>query len=174
MFTQPIRIAILGAGPAGLLLARIIARTKVPRHPFTITLFERDPSPASPLHRPQGGSLDLHVSSGQLGIHEAGLWPQFLRRARYDAQGYKLADSEGKVLMAADDGVDREKPEIGRAELRELLLEGIGGGDVEVRFGAKVEKVGEVEGGEGRFEVRCESVEEGSRRVFDLVVGPMG
>ena len=119
---QPFRIAILGAGPAGLLLTRIVATVAKPATNFTITLFERDTSPTSPLYRPQGGSLDLHASSGQLAIREAGLWDEFMKCARYDAQDSKTANKAGEILMQLGEELDR--PEIGRGQLRDVLLKG--------------------------------------------------
>lgn len=59
------RIAIVGAGPAGLTLARLLQM-----HDIGVSVFERDASPSS---RSQGGSLDLHEDSGQLALRIAGL-----------------------------------------------------------------------------------------------------
>ena len=65
------RIAIVGGGPAGLTLARLLQlQGLVPE------VFERE---AHPLERPQGGSLDLHQGSGLLAIERAGLQDAFAR-----------------------------------------------------------------------------------------------
>src|SRR5712691_3860229 len=76
------RIAIIGAGPGGLTLARILQTRHIPT-----TVFERE---SHPDERPQGGSLDLHQESGQLAVHLAGLDEQFRAIARYEDQGMRL------------------------------------------------------------------------------------
>jgi 2-polyprenyl-6-methoxyphenol hydroxylase-like FAD-dependent oxidoreductase len=63
------RIAIVGAGLGGLVLARILRR-----HGVASTVYELD---AGPDARRQGGLLDLHVGSGQRALHDAGLLEQF-------------------------------------------------------------------------------------------------
>src|SRR6202012_6039244 len=115
-----IEIAIIGAGPAGLALARILVRETPPPGaktpmPASITLFDRDPSPSDPVRRPQGGSLDLHEDSGQLGVREAGVWQAFLTKAHYEAQGWRVDDKYGQVAVQVTEeaGMDRNKPEIG-------------------------------------------------------------
>src|SRR5690349_6529220 len=71
------RIAIIGAGPSRLTLARLLVKGSIIPH-----VYERDPSPD---YRPQGGTLDLHGHSGLLALREAGLWDEFLKHARYDS-----------------------------------------------------------------------------------------
>ena len=51
------RIAIVGAGPGGLVLARIVHTKGI-----ATTIFEREPVSSS---RHQGGSLDMHADAGQ-------------------------------------------------------------------------------------------------------------
>ncbi|WP_240164148.1 FAD-dependent oxidoreductase [Pseudomonas allii] len=88
-----LRIAIVGAGPGGLTLARILYR-----HGVTASVFERE---RSPLERPQGGTLDLHAESGQLALQRAGLEDAFKRIARYEDQGSRLMDQHGRLLFEA-------------------------------------------------------------------------
>lgn len=110
--TQP-RIAIIGAGPAGLTLARILHLNDI-----AATVFERE---EHSLARPQGGTLDLHVESGQLALRRAGLEAEFLRIARYEDQGSRLYDKHGTLVLADDDD-SGDRPEVDRSALREVLL----------------------------------------------------
>lgn len=85
--TQLLSIAIIGAGPGGLTLARILQQ-----HGVQATVFERE---AHAHERPQGGTLDLHVGSGQHAIECAGLSEAFMGIARYEDQGDRLYDKTG-------------------------------------------------------------------------------
>jgi len=71
-------IAILGAGPSGLTLARLLHLNGI-----DYTIFERDASAASAWGRGGSGTLDLHEGSGLLALQEAGLLDEFKRKARY-------------------------------------------------------------------------------------------
>jgi glycine/D-amino acid oxidase-like deaminating enzyme len=71
-------IAILGAGPSGLTLARLLHLAGI-----DFTIFERDESAASAWGRGGSGTLDLHDGSGLLALQEAGLMEEFKKRARY-------------------------------------------------------------------------------------------
>jgi 2-polyprenyl-6-methoxyphenol hydroxylase-like FAD-dependent oxidoreductase len=71
-------IAILGAGPSGLTLARLLHLAGI-----DFTIFERDESAASAWGRGGSGTLDLHEGSGLLALQEAGLMEEFKKRARY-------------------------------------------------------------------------------------------
>jgi 2-polyprenyl-6-methoxyphenol hydroxylase-like FAD-dependent oxidoreductase len=108
------RIAIIGAGPGGLTLARILHRGGI-----RATVFEREPHAR---FRPQGGTLDLHLESGQLALRRAGLEVQFRQIARYEDQGGRLYDKNGRLVLADDDTADRERPEVDRTALRDILL----------------------------------------------------
>ena len=148
---EPVSIAIIGAGPAGLALARIVClKSRDLGHSsnaFAITIFERDPSPTSPHHRPQGGSLDLHSQSGQKALKEADLWEDFLKVARYDSQDGTMVDKQGRVLLRI--GEERDKPEIGRGQLRELLLGGVDsldGSPVTIRWNQQISRVEQEDG----------------------------
>jgi 2-polyprenyl-6-methoxyphenol hydroxylase-like FAD-dependent oxidoreductase len=95
MTTTP-TIAIIGAGPGGLLLARYLQL-----HSIKCTIYEREASRSA---RTQGGSLDLHEESGQLAIKEAGLLDQVLAVSRREGEQMRILDSTGKVWF--DDGSD--------------------------------------------------------------------
>ena len=108
------RIAIIGGGPAGLTLARILQMRGA-----DLQVFELD---ASATARDQGGELDLHEDSGQIAIREAGLLDEFLARSRPEAQVSQVFDKHGAIHMSlglADEKITR--PEIDRRALRDLL-----------------------------------------------------
>jgi 2-polyprenyl-6-methoxyphenol hydroxylase-like FAD-dependent oxidoreductase len=71
-------ITILGAGPSGLTLARLLHLAGI-----DFTIFERDESAASAWGRGGSGTLDLHEGSGLLALEEAALMEEFKKRARY-------------------------------------------------------------------------------------------
>ncbi|KAK5709934.1 hypothetical protein LTR17_019322 [Elasticomyces elasticus] len=125
-------IAILGAGPSGLLLARILTLHSIP-----YTVFERDGSPET-LSR-WGGTLDIHHDSGQIALAEAGLLDDFRRVARYEAQGTKIVDRHANVVLDIGDSDGEKRPEIDRGDLRDLLLRSVP--SERIRWGSKVAKV---------------------------------
>lgn len=75
------RIAIIGAGPGGLMLASILHHNKIPS-----TIFERD---SSAVARAQGGTLDLHEYSGQQALDAAGLLDNFRAVVRAGGEAFK-------------------------------------------------------------------------------------
>lgn len=79
-----LRIAIIGAGPGGCMLARLLHQYDIP-----CTIFEAEPSIN---YRSQGGTLDLRAKTGLLAIKEAGLWDEFQRHARYDGESLLVTD----------------------------------------------------------------------------------
>lgn len=111
--SHPPRIAVVGAGPAGLLLACRLHKAGIP-----FELFEAD---AGPNARGQGGMLDLHAATGQAALRSAGLFERFQQVARYEDQGLRMFDAQGRLLLD-DDGLDGDRPEIDRGHLRDLLL----------------------------------------------------
>jgi 2-polyprenyl-6-methoxyphenol hydroxylase-like FAD-dependent oxidoreductase len=112
-----LRIAIVGGGPGGLTLARILHT-----HGICATVFEREPFPAS---RPQGGSLDMHADAGQLALAQADLTAEFLRFARYEDQEVHIYNKHGKLLFAETGNIHRERPEIDRGQLRQILRDSV-------------------------------------------------
>jgi 2-polyprenyl-6-methoxyphenol hydroxylase-like FAD-dependent oxidoreductase len=76
-----IKIAIIGAGPAGCTLARLLQHSNTPVH---ITIYEGEHSLNA---RTQGGSLDLHTESGIAALKSAGLYEEFLKFVRFDGEG---------------------------------------------------------------------------------------
>lgn len=156
------RIAIVGGGPGGLTLARILYQ-----HGWQATVFERE---ADPLARPQGGTLDIHADSGQHALALAGLMDEFLRIARYDDQGARLLDRHGRVLYEEADASSGNRPEVDRTALRAMLLSSLP--EQSVRWNSEVRELREGSvGGEGDWQL---VLTDGSIETFDLVVGADG
>jgi 2-polyprenyl-6-methoxyphenol hydroxylase-like FAD-dependent oxidoreductase len=110
------RIAIVGGGPAGLTLARILHLRGI-----ASVVFERE---AFFGERPQGGTLDLHPDTGQFALRCAGLEAEFQRVARYEDQGVRIADKHGRILFD-DQSNEGDRPEVDRAQLRQILLDSL-------------------------------------------------
>lgn len=153
------RIAIIGAGPGGLTLARVLHQAGVPK-----TVFERE---EHALARPQGGTLDLHVESGQLAMRRAGLYEEFLQIARYEDQGSRLYAKDGTLIFADDDAETSDRPEVDRTALRQTLLASLPAETV--RWNHALREVRPLD--DGTYELLFES---GTAGPFDLVVGADG
>ncbi len=108
-------IAIIGAGPCGLTLARLLECKGI-----DYVVYERDESENS---NRVGGSLDIHQNTGQHALREGGLFDEFKRYARYDDTAVAIADKFGKRLLQFGQG--RDAPEIDRSDLRQILLDAI-------------------------------------------------
>ena len=158
------RIAIIGAGPGGLVLARLLHLANIPS-----TLYEAEPSRTS---REQGGSLDLHEESGQLAIHAAGLYPEWKKIARSEGEDMRVADKHGKLFLEEIGGEDRNRPEVDRIQLRGLLLDSLPEGAVQ--WGHKVRSISPSSDGIGNQEVHLETASGTHAETFDLVVGADG
>ncbi|KAK0647122.1 hypothetical protein B0T16DRAFT_328387 [Cercophora newfieldiana] len=108
-------IAIIGGGPCGLTLARLLECKGL-----DYVVYERDESENSTR---TGGSLDIHPETGQRALQEGGLFEAFQNYARYDDTVLTLADKSGKRILQMGQG--RDAPEIDRRELRQILLDAI-------------------------------------------------
>lgn len=147
-------IAIVGAGLGGLALARVLHV-----HGIDAVVYERESSRGA---RGQGGMLDIH--SGQRALREAGLIDQFHAIARGEGQDMRLLEPDGTLLLQEDtpDDAPLDRPEVDRADLRNLLLDSLP--DHTVRWGHAVESADD---GLLRFA-------DGSSAAYDLLVGADG
>ena len=163
---SPPRIAIIGAGPAGLILARLLQYNGIP-----CTIYERENDRHA---RTQGGSLDLHEGSAQLALKEAGLYEDFLKVAYPDGEVLKIYTPFGQVLLDENEkfGVGRpeemkNRPEIDRVKLRGLLLDSLD--PQTIKWGRKLLRVEETV--DKRYNLLFEhSTETG----LDMVIGADG
>lgn len=164
---NPPRIAIIGAGPAGCMLARLLYIAGI-----TCTVFEGETCLD---FRSQGGTLDMHQNTGQAALLAAGLHREFLAEARTDGDAFKLCDKRMRPLLNLGSSADGSwfatgKPEIDRAALRRLLLHSIP--DHLIRWGYRLQRI-EVDKNDratGKLIFENGAEEWG----FDLVVGADG
>ncbi|GAB4029384.1 FAD-dependent oxidoreductase [Spirosoma jeollabukense] len=111
------KIAIIGAGPVGLTLARLLQQKGV-----DVTVYERDKNAQT---RISGGTLDLHKGSGQDALKKAGLLERYYALAI--PMGRTVADEQGNVLFSKKTAPEEQydNPEINRTDLRQLLLDSL-------------------------------------------------
>lgn len=117
-------IAIIGGGPGGLTLARLLQMKGA-----DVKVYERD------LHkdvRVQGATLDLHSDSGLKALAHAGLMDAFRTYYRPGADKLRIVNLDAEILF--DDHTEKPladfdnpyfRPEIDRGPLRKLLLESL-------------------------------------------------
>ncbi|MGC4059144.1 MAG: NAD(P)/FAD-dependent oxidoreductase [Chitinophagaceae bacterium] len=115
------QIAIIGAGPGGLTLARLLQQRGA-----TVKVYERDYGPDA---RIQGSIVDLHFESGLKAINAAGLMPAFRENYMRGADRFRIADKQGTLHWdehespRPDDFSNEQfRPEIDRGVLRKILL----------------------------------------------------
>ncbi|WP_167474873.1 FAD-dependent oxidoreductase [Nocardia arthritidis] len=147
-------IVIVGAGLGGLALARVLHV-----HGIDAVVYERESSRGA---RGQGGMLDIH--SGQRALREAGLIDGFHAIARGEGQDMRLLEPDGTLLHQEDtpDEAPLLRPEVDRADLRNLLLDSLPA-DM-VRWGRAFESADD---GLLRFA-------DGGTATYDLLIGADG
>ncbi|KAI1289130.1 hypothetical protein EDD11_009350 [Mortierella claussenii] len=155
-------IAIIGAGVAGLTLARVLQV-----HGIHSTIFELDTFVHS---RDQGGTLDLHIESGQAALHAAGLFSKFQGYLRSDAQENRILDKHGVIhLHVKSEDNTVERPEIDRGDLRQILVDSIEKGVIQ--WGTRVHEIKPSLEDANKYTV---VYNEGHEATFDLVIGADG
>src|SRR5580658_2814750 len=113
------KIAIVGGGPGGLTLARLLQQSGA-----QVSVYERDQSREA---RVQGSALDLHEDSGLAALESAGLIDAFWANHRPDLDRLRLTDQNGTVLHDHPRTMSGagKRPEIERGPLREILLDSL-------------------------------------------------
>ncbi|MDQ0638117.1 2-polyprenyl-6-methoxyphenol hydroxylase-like FAD-dependent oxidoreductase [Pedobacter sp. W3I1] len=113
------KIAIIGAGPGGLTLARLLQMDG-----FNVNVYERDIDENA---RPKGATLDLHEESGLAALREAKLMDAFLANYRPGADRTRIVDQLGNIVFEDNDTHNREafRPEIDRGPLQKILLDSL-------------------------------------------------
>ena len=118
------KIAIVGGGPGGLTLARLLQLRGA-----TVNVYEREINSEA---RDQGATLDLHEESGLRAIREAGLMDAFLANYRPGAEKVRIMDKNAQIIW--DDRTNETdeiaRPEIDRGPLKRILLDSLQPGTV--------------------------------------------
>ncbi|KAI0634417.1 monooxygenase FAD-binding protein [Trametes polyzona] len=163
--TQP-RIAIIGAGPSGLVLLLTLRLRGI-----SAILYERELSSDSRAHL--GGMLDLKWGTGQRALRENGLQEAFVKSSRRDAEEMRFSGKDGSVVFhltgkePTDENLKESSPEIERRVLRQLLLDAVP--SEAVKWGHILTSINPLKG--GQHELRFLN---GVVTVANLVVGADG
>lgn len=117
MKLQDKKVAVVGGGPGGLTLAKLLQIKGV-----NVTVYERDSNKEV---RQQGATLDLHEESGLEALRRANLMNEFKASFRSDAGRLRVLDEQAIIKMDEHELQDKDqedRPEIDRAPLRDILI----------------------------------------------------
>lgn len=122
-------ISIVGGGPGGLTLARLLQLKGA-----NVKVYERDLNKEA---RVQGSPLDLHDESGLAAITKAGLLDEFKKNYLPGADRLTITNELGEIFHSDHDtkpeenfGHEHFRPEIDRGALRRILLASLKPGTV--------------------------------------------
>lgn len=124
MLLQHKQIAIIGGGPGGLTLARLLQLKGA-----DVKVYERDLNKDA---RVQGSPLDLHEHSGLAALRAADLLEEFKENYLPGADKTTLTNEKAEVFLSdheteqtEDFGHEHFRPEIDRGALRKILLDSL-------------------------------------------------
>lgn len=124
MLLQNKTIAIIGGGPGGLTLAKLLQLKSI-----KVQVYERDYDENA---RVQGSPLDLHQDSGLAALREAGLIDEFRQNFIPGADREKIMDQNAEIYYSDHNDKNEEdfdnrffRPEIDRGVLRKILLQSL-------------------------------------------------
>ncbi len=128
-------ITIVGAGIAGLLLARLLHQNGI-----ACVVFDAD---ASIDARHQGGMLNINEGTGKPALRVAGLYDRFLDRVLAGADATKITDKTG--LVRFEEKGNGARPEIDRGSLRLLIADAVPAGTI--RWNTRVTAIARTDAG---------------------------
>lgn len=117
MKLQGKKIAVVGGGPGGLTLAKLLQLKGA-----HVTVYERDINKEV---RQQGATLDLHEESGLEALRRANLMNEFKASFRPEAGRLRVLDDQAMIKMDDHEiqhDYQEDRPEIDRAPLRDILI----------------------------------------------------
>lgn len=121
MLLENKQVAVVGGGPGGLTLARLLQRKGV-----NVKVYERDLNKNA---RVQGSPLDLHDESGLKALTEAGLLEEFKKNFMPGADKLMIMNDRAEIFFSDHETKPEEnfdqahfRPEIDRGVLRKMLL----------------------------------------------------
>ncbi|KAF2516469.1 FAD-dependent oxidoreductase [Flavobacterium foetidum] len=124
MLLENKQIAIIGGGPGGLTLAKLLQLQNV-----NVKVYERDFDKNA---RIQGSPLDLHDESGLAAIRKAGLLNEFKNNFLPGADKTRITNEQAEIFFSDHEinenenfGDEHFRPEIDRGALRKILLESL-------------------------------------------------
>jgi len=129
MLLENKKIAIIGGGPGGLTLARLLQQKNV-----NVKVYERDINKNA---RVQGSPLDLHEHSGMAALREAGLLDEFRKNYMIGADKTTITNEQAEVVFSDHENDQEEafgdeffRPEIDRGVLRNMLIDSLNAGTI--------------------------------------------
>ncbi len=124
MFIKNKSIAIIGGGPGGLTLARLLQLKNT-----EVKVYERDFDKNA---RVQGSPLDMHEDSGMAALRGAELLDEFKKNFRPGADKMLIVNQQAEIFYSDHESKPDEnfghahfRPEIDRGPLRNMLLESL-------------------------------------------------
>lgn len=125
MKLQGKKIAVVGGGPGGLTLAKLLQLKGA-----HVTVYERDINKEV---RQQGATLDLHEESGLEALRRANLMNEFKASFRPEAGRLRVLDDQAMIKMDDHEiqhDYQEDRPEIDRAPLRDILINSLNEGTI--------------------------------------------